>query len=65
MQTEFDQYRMAIFGLVIVLMVILRPEGLLPYKLWRREVHEEDPREIEKTSQHLFDFEEGKQDLGV
>ncbi len=65
MQTEFDRYRMAIFGLVIVLMVVFRPEGLLPNKLWRREVHEEDPRELEKTSQHLFDFEEGKQDLEV
>ena len=65
MQTEFDRYRMAIFGLVVVLMVIFRPEGLLPNKLWRREVHEEDPRELEKTSQHLFDFEEGKQDLEV
>ena len=65
LQTEFDRYRMAIFGLTIVLMVIFRPEGLLPNKMWRREVHEEDPRELEKTRQHLFDFEEGKQDLGV
>ncbi len=65
MQTEFDRYRMAIFGLVIVLMVVFRPEGLLPNKLWRREMHEEDPRELEKTGQHLFDFEEGTQDLEV
>ncbi len=65
LQTDFDRYRMAIFGLVIVLMVIFRPEGLLPNKLWKREVHEEDPRELEKTHQHLFDFEEGKQDLEV
>ncbi|MDF1543193.1 MAG: branched-chain amino acid ABC transporter permease [Anaerosomatales bacterium] len=65
LQTEFDRYRMLIFGLVIVLMVIFRPEGLLPNKLWRREVREEDPRELEHTRQHLFDFEEGKQDLEV
>ncbi|MBE0417616.1 MAG: branched-chain amino acid ABC transporter permease [Coriobacteriia bacterium] len=65
LQTDFDRYRMLIFGLVIVLMVIFRPEGLLPNQLWRREVHEEDPREIEHTRQHLFDFEEGRQDLEV
>jgi branched-chain amino acid transport system permease protein len=65
LQTDFDRYRMLIFGLVIVVMVIFRPEGLLPNQLWRREVHEEDPRELEQTRQHLFDFEEGRQDLEV
>jgi branched-chain amino acid transport system permease protein len=65
LQTDFDRYRMLIFGFVIVLMVIFRPEGLLPNQLWRREVHEEDPRELEQTRQHLFDFEEGRQDLEV
>ncbi|MBE0476104.1 MAG: branched-chain amino acid ABC transporter permease [Coriobacteriia bacterium] len=59
----FDTYRMLIVGIVIVIMVILRPEGLLPDKLWRREVHEEDPREQEKTRQALFDIEEGRADL--
>ncbi|GAB4275848.1 MAG: ABC transporter ATP-binding protein [Coriobacteriia bacterium] len=65
LQTEFDRYRMLIFGLVIVIMVIFRPEGLLPNTLWKREVHEEDPRELERTRQRLFDFEEGHQDLEV
>jgi len=61
--SEFDRYRMLLVGIVIVIMVILRPEGLLPDKLWRREVHEEDPREQEKTRQALFDVESGRQDL--
>lgn len=65
LQTDFDRYRMLIFGLVIVLMVIFRPEGLLPNQLWRREVEEDDPREQEQTRQHLFDVEEGVQDLEV
>ncbi len=65
LQTDFDRYRMLIFGLVIVLMVIFRPEGLLPDQLWRREVHDEDPRDQEHTRQHLFDFEEGEKDLEV
>lgn len=61
--TEFDRYRMLLFGLVIVLIVIFRPEGLLPDRLWRREVHETDPRELEKTRQTLFDIDEGRKDL--
>jgi len=38
---------------------------LLPDKLWRRESHEVDPRELEKTRQNLFDLEEGEKDLEV
>jgi branched-chain amino acid transport system permease protein len=63
--TEFDRYRMLIVGALIVIMVIFRPEGLLPDKAWRREVHDEDPRDQERTKQSLFDIEEGKQDLEV
>ncbi|MDA3935688.1 MAG: branched-chain amino acid ABC transporter permease [Actinomycetota bacterium] len=63
LQQDFDRYRMLIFGLAIVLMVIFRPEGLLPNKLWRREVHEDDPRDQANTRQHMFDAEKGAQDL--
>lgn len=63
--TEFDRYRMLLFGVVVLLVVIFRPEGLLPDKLWRRETHESDPREQEKTRQTLFDLDEGRQDLEV
>ena len=64
-RSEFEVYRMLIFGILIVVMVIFRPEGLLPDKLWRREAHEVDPRELEKTRQSLFDLEEGEKDLEV
>lgn len=64
-RSEFEVYRMLIFGVIIVVMVIFRPEGLLPGKLWRRESHEVDPRELEKTRQNLFDLEEGEKDLEV
>jgi len=63
LSTDFDRYRMLLFGLIIVVMVIFRPEGLIPNSLWRRETHEDDPREQEHTRQRLFDFEEGHQDL--
>ena len=65
LQQDFDRYRMLLFGIVIVVMVIFRPEGLLPNALWRREVHDEDPRDQEHTRQRLFDFEEGNEDLEV
>ncbi len=64
-RSDFEVYRMLIFGVLIVVMVIFRPEGLLPDKLWRRESHEVDPRELEKTRQNLFDLEEGEKDLEV
>jgi branched-chain amino acid transport system permease protein len=64
-RSEFEVYRMLIFGVLIVVMVIFRPEGLLPDKLWRREAREVDPRELEKTRQSLFDLEEGEKDLEV
>ena len=34
---EFSEYRMLIFGLVLILMMIWRPQGLLPVR--RRHVH--------------------------
>lgn len=64
-RSDFEVYRMLIFGIIIVVMVIFRPEGLLPDTLWRREAHEVDPREIEKTRQTLFTLEEGEKDLEV
>jgi branched-chain amino acid transport system permease protein len=63
--TNFDSYRMLIFGIIVVVIVIFRPEGLLPDTMWRRESHEEDPRDQEHTRQALFDVEEGIEDLEV
>ncbi|HEY5505995.1 MAG TPA: branched-chain amino acid ABC transporter permease [Coriobacteriia bacterium] len=60
---DFERYRMLLFGIVVVLVVIFRPEGLLPDTLWRSETHEQDPREQERTRQTLFDIDEGNQDL--
>ena len=61
--TDFEKYRLLLFGIVVVLVVIFRPEGLLPDTLWRSETHEEDQREQEYTRQTLFDIDEGNQDL--
>lgn len=64
-RSDFEVYRMLIYGVLIVVMVIFRPEGLLPDKIFRREAHEVDPRELEMTRQSLFDLEEGEKDLEV
>ena len=64
-RSDFEVYRMLIYGILIVVMVIFRPEGLLPDRIFRREAHEQDPRELEMTRQSLFDLEEGEKDLGV
>ncbi len=62
---DFDRYRMLLFGLIIVIMMIYRPEGLIPDIVWKREVHEVDPRVLEEQRQEMFDLEEGKSDLEV
>jgi len=35
---EFSQYRMLIFGLVMIVMMVWRPQGLLPMKRHQAEV---------------------------
>ena len=43
---EFDEYRLLVYGAVLVAMMLLRPEGLVPSAMRRRELHEsEDPDE--------------------
>jgi branched-chain amino acid transport system permease protein len=44
---EFGEYRLLIYGAVLVTMMLLRPEGLLPSATRRRELHEEEPEELQ------------------
>jgi branched-chain amino acid transport system permease protein len=37
---EFAEYRLLIYGAVLVAMMLLRPEGLLPSRTRRAELHE-------------------------
>ena len=37
---EFSEYRLLIYGVVLVVMMLLRPEGLLPSRTRRAELHE-------------------------
>jgi branched-chain amino acid transport system permease protein len=45
---EFSEYRMLIFGLVMILMMIWRPQGLLPMR--RNHIHVEPPQEPQPKS---------------
>jgi branched-chain amino acid transport system permease protein len=42
---EFAEYRLLVFGATLVAMMLLRPEGLWPEAVHRRELHEEDVSE--------------------
>ncbi len=39
---EFGEFRLLIYGAVLVLIMILRPEGLIPNKRRQRELHEQE-----------------------
>ena len=39
---EFAEYRLLIYGAVLVIMMILRPEGLLPSRVRRAELHDDE-----------------------
>jgi branched-chain amino acid transport system permease protein len=39
---EFAEYRLLIYGAVLVSMMILRPEGLIPNRARRRELHQDE-----------------------
>ena len=45
---EFAEYRLLIYGAVLIVMMLLRPEGLLPSRARRAELHEvaDDDEEI-------------------
>jgi len=48
---EFAEYRLLVYGAALVIMMLVKPEGLWPEAVRRRELHEEEPVETEKVSQ--------------
>jgi branched-chain amino acid transport system permease protein len=47
---EFAEYRLLVYGAVLVAMMLLKPEGLWPEAVRRRELHEEEPGGVESNS---------------
>jgi branched-chain amino acid transport system permease protein len=53
---EFSEYRLLVYGAVLVVMMILRPEGLLPSRQRRAELHERADDDEE-----MYDAEAGEE----
>jgi branched-chain amino acid transport system permease protein len=47
---EFAEYRLLVYGAALVAMMLLRPEGLWPEAVHRRELHEGESVEKEMKS---------------
>jgi branched-chain amino acid transport system permease protein len=45
---EFAEFRNLVFGAVLVIMMLQRPEGLVPDVAHQRELHYEEPAELEQ-----------------
>jgi branched-chain amino acid transport system permease protein len=45
---EFQEYRLLVYGIVLIAMMLFRPAGLLPERIHRRELEEavEEVREV-------------------
>ena len=50
---EFAEYRLLVYGAVLVAMMLLKPEGLWPEAVHRREFHEEEKEGESELSQEL------------
>jgi branched-chain amino acid transport system permease protein len=55
---DLKQDRFLIFGLALVLMMLLRPEGLFPSARRKAELHPESDEMLEQEQQQLYDIRE-------
>jgi branched-chain amino acid transport system permease protein len=39
---EFAEYRLLMYGILLIVMMLTRPEGFLPAEVIRRELHSDD-----------------------
>ena len=58
---EFDEYRLLVYGAVLVAMMLLRPEGLVPSAMRRRELHESDDPDVQY--EHQAGLETGRPEI--
>ena len=48
---EFTEYRLLMYGILLIVMILVRPEGLLPEATRRRELHTGEEENIEPVPQ--------------
>ncbi len=58
---EFSEYRLLLYGIVLVAMMLLRPEGFLPNRSRRAELHEGEGDSEPDWDEKRWDRESGKQ----
>jgi len=56
-QSAISNYRYLVFGLLMVVMMAWRPQGLIPSKRRARELHPDDEKMLDETNQTLYDAE--------
>ena len=49
---EFAEYRLLIYGALLILMMLMRPEGLWPSPIQKRELHATDEEAEREGIQH-------------
>ncbi len=54
-QSAISNYRYLVFGLLMVIMMAVKPEGLIPSKRRARELHPDDEKALDETNQTLYD----------
>jgi branched-chain amino acid transport system permease protein len=53
-----NEARFLIYGILIILLMRFRPQGLLPHRPRKADVSEDDLKEIRRTPTELFSFDE-------
>jgi branched-chain amino acid transport system permease protein len=48
---EFTEYRLLMYGILLIIMMLVRPEGLLPETTRRRELHADEEENLEPIPQ--------------
>jgi branched-chain amino acid transport system permease protein len=48
---EFTEYRLLMYGILLIVMMLVRPEGLLPEATRRRELHAGEEENLEPAPQ--------------
>ena len=47
---EFAEYRFLVYGIALVIMMLIRPEGLWPEDIRKREMHEGNSNQTKQTT---------------
>jgi branched-chain amino acid transport system permease protein len=55
--SAISNYRFLVFGLLMVIMMAVRPQGMIPSSRRSRELHPDDQRELAEEDQQSWDID--------